>query len=186
MRKRDRGREKEKRVAQRLHPRSIHLHIRHIRIIHRGIVGRQRQLPAKNITIVNAVTVHHFNVPRPVERTSHQTLERLIWMIELGARRHIGRVENRIGTIAYTLRMGIDRTINQTSGARSVRISMRAIIRPTIIPSCARSIVWSRFITWMAIIRIIVGDAKVGPVIDIIPILPSAGIGRDRRTARRC
>ena len=83
----------ERRIADSRHPRSIHSSAYHIHIFYGHNVRHQCQFPSENITIVNPASVHHFNIPRAVQRTSNKTFERLVRMIKLCAVGNIGRVK---------------------------------------------------------------------------------------------
>ena len=124
---------------------------------------RQSQFPTKDITIVNTITVHHFNIPIAIKRAAHQALERFIRMIELRACFHIGRINNttvNIGTPIY------EATI------RRIDIPLCGVVRPTVIPSGSGSIERCIPITWglSVSVRICLSKIRVCGIGTLAPI----------------
>ena len=130
-----RRREEERGIGSGRHPKAFHLNLHRIRKFHRLEILYQRQFPLEDIAVVALHPVNHFNIPKTVQRTSDQTVKRVVRMIEIRARSHKRGIERFITLDGI---MGVHIPINQTAGPS--RVGVLVVVRPTVVPSHTRHV----------------------------------------------
>ena len=170
----------EGRVVDAARPWPLHVALRHrVLVGRRGHqVGVQRQLPAEDVAVVDAVAVNHLDIPLAVERAADEAAECVVGVVEVAAQLHVARVDRQAVLVAGAV---------QDAVAVGIGDAAVGAVAPAVVPPHAGAVARGGGVALAprALLLRVVGFAQVGLARDVGARQPSARALRDVAAAPR-